>query len=175
VVLLLVLVGISYWALSQMDDPPIALGRAPAPTPTPTPAPTNTPRPGLGVNIPGPQGTPTTVTLPIPGINATVGVPSLPIPGLSGSPVLPSIIGAGGSPTPAPGAKLTADEARQKVKDATSSCRLLQPQLELAQVTFEAPDWLVRLPLTGATWRVNDDTGTVTPDERAAERVRTCR
>ena len=31
------------------------------------------------------------------------------------------------------------------------------------------------LPLTGATWDVNDETGQVTPDERAAERARNCR
>ncbi len=169
------LAGVSYWALSQMENPPLGIGLASAPTPTPTPEPTNTPRPGLGITIPGAQGTPTTITLPIPGINATVGLPNLPIPGLSGSPGLPAITNPAAKSTPPPAAKLTADQARQKVKDSIASCRLLQPQIDLAQVTFEAPNWVVRLPLTGATWRVDDEAATVTPDERAAERVRTCR
>ena len=52
---------------------------------------------------------------------------------------------------------------------------LLQGEIDLAQVTFEPPTWSVRLPITGSTWKVDDASGAVTPDERAAERVRTCR
>jgi len=142
--------------------------------------PTPTRAPGIGINIPGPQGTPTTITIPLPipglGGNTTPGVPQLPItiPGITdGSPGLPALPGASG--TPPPDAKLTADTARQKVKDTLANCRLLQVQVDASQVTFEPPSWSVRLPLTGATWSVNDDTGVVTPDERATERARTCR
>jgi hypothetical protein len=175
-VLLVILGGIAYWALTQMDNPPLGIGRAePTPIPTSTVAPTPTRAPGIGINVPGPQGTPTTITLPIPGVGSTPGLPNLPIPipGVSGSPGLPALPGASGTQPPA--AKLNAEQAREKVKESISSCRLLQPQIELSTVTFEPPTWVVRLPLTGATWRVDDETGAVTPDERAAERVRTCR
>ena len=101
-------------------------------------------------------------------------------PGRRGSPGLPTITVPtiavpGASGTQPPNAKLTADQAREKVKESLSNCRLLQTQIELSQVTFEPPTWSVRLPLTGATWKVDDETGAVTPDERAAERARTCR
>lgn len=187
---LLILGGVAYWAMTQMDDPPISIGRAPTATPVPTVAPTPTRAPGIGINIPGPQGTPTTVTLPIPVIgdgrigDGTPGLPNLPIPSLpgqgDGSPgiptiTLPTIAIPGASGTPPPNAKLTADGVREKVKDSLTNCRLLQGQIELSQVTFEAPTWTVRLPLTGASWTVNDDTGEITPDERASERIRNCR
>jgi hypothetical protein len=172
-VVLLILGGVAYWAMSQMDDPPLGIGRSGTPTPEPTrtPAATATRAPGLGINVPGPQGTPTTITLPIPGLSGTPGLPGLPIPGVGGgSPTIP-----GASGTAPPSAKLTAEQARQKVKDSLGDCRLLQREIELTQVTFEPPTWNVRLPLTGTTWKVDDETGAVTPDERAAERVRTCR
>jgi hypothetical protein len=188
-VVLVLLGGIAYWAMSEMENPPIRIGNAP--TPTITPAPTATRAPGIGINVPGPQGTPTTITLPIPGLSGgtpglpslpipgigdgTPGLPNLPIPGLSGSPVLPTIAIPGASGTPPPSAKLTADGAREKVKESMPNCRLLQREIDLTQVTFEAPTWSVRLPLSGATWKVDDASGGVTPDERAAERVRTCR
>jgi hypothetical protein len=177
---LVVLGGIAYWALTQMDNPPIAMGRAaatPTPVPTATPLPTTTPQPGIGISIPGPQGTPTNVTipLPIPGLGAQPGsspsLPTITLPTIT----IPTISIPGASGTPVPGAKLTADGAREKVKDSLSNCQLLQAQISLSQVTFEAPVWHVRLPLTGATWDVDDNTGAVTPDERAAERARTCR
>lgn len=178
--LMVILGGIAFWLLTQLEGSPIAIGRAePTRTPTPTVAPTPTRQPGIGINVPGPGGTPTQITipLPIPGLGAPSadGSPQLPItiPGLSGTPGLPPIPGASG--TPPPNAKLTADSARRKVKDTVTNCRLLQTQVEASQVTFEAPTWTVRLPLTGASWTVNDDTGAVTPDERAAERARTCR
>ena len=181
-VVLLLLGGVAYWALTQMDDPPIPVGRASTPTPAPTstPAATATRQPGIGINVPGPQGTPTTITLPIPGIGSTPGLPNLPIPGTDGSPTLPTITVPtiaipGASGTRPPGTKLTADQAREKVKETLSNCQLLQSQISLSQVTFEAPTWTVRLPLTGASWKVDDETGAVTPDERAAERARTCR
>lgn len=181
-VVLLLLGGVAYWALTQMDDPPIPVGRATTPTlaPTSTPAATATRQPGIGINVPGPQGTPTTITLPIPGIGSTPGLPNLPIPGTDGSPTLPTITVPtiaipGASGTRPPGTKLTADQAREKVKETLSNCQLLQSQISLSQVTFEAPTWTVRLPLTGASWKVDDETGAVTPDERAAERARTCR
>ena len=160
---------------------PLALVKA-EPTRTPTPVPTPTRQPGIGINIPGPQGTPTPINIPLPipglGANGTpgaLGSPVLPItiPGLNGTPGLPPLPGASG--TAPPNAKLTADGARQKVKDSISNCRLLQTQVEASQVTFEPPTWTVRLPLTGTSWKVDDETGAVTPDERAAERARTCR
>jgi hypothetical protein len=161
-VILFVLAGVAYWALTTMDDPPIRIGQASTPTPEPTPTivPTPTRAPGLGINIPGPQGTPTTVSIP------------LPIPGLGASPQI-AIPGANG--TPPPSAKLTADQAREKVKESLANCQLLQTQIGLAQVTFEPPNWRVRLPLSGATWTVDDTTGAVTADERAADRARNCR
>jgi hypothetical protein len=176
---LVVLGGIAYWALSTMDNPPISLGpaRTPTPVPTPTVVPTSTPRPGLGINIPGPQGTPTTISipLPIPGLGGTPGTPpSLPTITLP-TIVVPTIPIPGASGTQPPNAKLTADQAREKVKDSLSNCQLLQAQINLSQVTFEPPTWHVRLPLTGATWNVDDNTGAVTPDERAADRARNCR
>jgi hypothetical protein len=182
VVVLVILGGVAYWAMSQMDDPPLPIGRSgtPTPAPTSTPAATATRAPGIGINVPGPQGTPTTITLPIPGAGGTPGLPNLPIPGADGSPSLPTITVPtitlpGASGTRPPTAKLTADQAREKVKETLSSCQLLQSQIGLSQVTFEAPTWSVRLPITGATWKVDDETGAVTPDERAAERTRTCR
>ncbi|MGE3270934.1 MAG: hypothetical protein AB7P40_19430 [Chloroflexota bacterium] len=180
--ILVVLGGVAFWLLTQMDDPPIAIGRA-APTATPTAIPTPTRAPGIGINIPGPQGTPTTVTipLPIPGLganpNGTPGAqPQLPItiPGIGdGSPGIPPIPGASG--TPPPNAKLTADGAREKVKEFLKDCRLLRVEIEASQVTFDPPTWSVKLPISGATWTVNDDSGEVTPDEKAAERARNCR
>ena len=168
--------------MASMDEPPLPVGRSGTPTPAPisTPAPTATSAPGIGITVPGLQGTPTTITLPIPGVGSTPGLPNLPIPGVSGSPALPiitvpTITSPGASGTPPVNAKLTADQAREKVKETLANCRLLQSQIDLAQVTFEAPTWSVRLPLTGATWKVDDTTGEVTPDERAAERARTCR
>lgn len=189
VLLLVILGGVGFWLLTRMENPPIAIGRAePTRTPTPTVVPTPTRQPGIGINVPGPSGTPTQITipLPIPGLGAggtpgAGGAPQLPIPipGLTGSPGIPEISGLpaipGASGTPPPNAKLTADTARQKVKDSVSNCRILQTQVEASQVTFEPPTWTVKLPLTGATWTVNDETGEVTPDERAAERARTCR
>ena len=176
-VVLVILGGVAYWAMSQMDDPPLGIGRAgtPTPVPTSTSAPTPTRAPGLGITVPGAQGTPTTITLPIPGLGSTPGLPNLPIPGAGGSPGLPTITIPGASGTAPPSAKLTAEQAREKVKESLTNCRLLQSQIELSQVTFEPPTWNVRLPLTGATWNVDDETGAVTPDERAAERARTCR
>ena len=170
---LLILGGVAYWAMSQMDDPPLAIGRAGTPTPVPTntPAATATSAPGIGITVPGPQGTPTTVNLPIPSISGTPGQPTITLPTIT----LPTITIPGASGTQPPNAKLNADQARQKVKDTLSNCRLLQSQIDLAQVTFEPPAWSVRLPLTGSTWKVDDETGAVTPDERAAERARTCR
>lgn len=182
VVVLVILGGVAYWAMSRMDDPPLPIGRSGTPTPVPTntPAATATSAPGIGITVPGPQGTPTTITLPIPGVSGTPGLPNLPIPGTGGPPSLPTITvptiavpGAVG--TRPPNAKLTADQAREKVKETLSNCQLLQSQISLSQVTFEAPTWSVRLPITGATWKVDDETGAVTPDERAAERARTCR
>ena len=151
--------------MSQMDDPPLGIGRAATPTPpAPTvPAPTAT-RPGLGISVPGPQGTPTTIALP-----------NLPLPGITGSPGQATVTIPGARGTPPPNAKLTSEQAREKVKETLTSCRLLQSQIEVSQVTFDPPNWSVRLPLTGSTWTVNDDTGAVTADERAAERARTCR
>jgi hypothetical protein len=189
---LMILAGVAVWALSQMDNPPISIGRSgtPTPTPAPTPAPTATRAPGLGINIPGPQGTPTTISipLPIPGLGGTPGtdVPSIPtlipeIPTLLPTVIAPlaTLLPGGAIPgvngTPPPNAKLDAEQARQKVKDSLSSCQVLQAQIGLAQVTFEAPVWHVRLPLTGTTWNVDDNSGEVTPDERAAERTRNCR
>jgi hypothetical protein len=185
-VLLLILGGIAYWALTQMDTPPISIGRAatPTPVPTPTPIPTPTPQPGLGITIPGPQGTPTTIAIPLPipglGVGGTPGVPQLPIPGLGASPSLPTITVPtiaipGASGTQPPNAKLNTDQARAKVRDTLANCRLLQTEIGLSQVTFEPPTWKVKLPVSGATWSVDDATGAVTPDERAAERIRTCR
>jgi hypothetical protein len=196
--ILVILAGVAYWALTTMDDPPIriGLGGTPTPVPTPTVVPTPTRAPGIGINIPGPQGTPTTVSipLPIPGLGAGstpgAGLPSLPIPGLGGggtpgadAPSLPipglgaspTIVIPGASGTPPPNAKLTADQAREKVKETLANCQLLQTQIALSQVTFEPPTWHVRLPLSGATWNVDDTTGAVTADERAAERARNCR
>jgi hypothetical protein len=180
-VILVVLAGVAYWALTTMDNPPIRIGQAGTPTPVPTPTAIATPTraPGIGINIPGPQGTPTTVSipLPIPGLGGgTPGAdaPSLPIPGLGASPVLPTIPIPGASGTPPPNAKLTADQAREKVKESLANCQVLQTQIGLSQVTFEAPTWRVRLPLSGATWSVDDNTGAVTADERAAERARNC-
>ena len=178
--MLVILAGVAYWALTTMDNPPIRIGQAGTPTPEPTPTAVATPTraPGLGINIPGPQGTPTTISvpLPIPGLGAGgtpgTGGPSLPIPGLNGSPI-PAIPGASG--TAPPNAKLNADQAREKVKESLSNCQVLQAQISLSQVTFEPPTWHVRLPLTGATWNVDDNTGAVTADERAAERARNCR
>lgn len=182
VVVLLILGGVAYWAMSQMDDPPLPIGRAGTPTPVPTntAVPTATRAPGIGITVPGPQGTPTTISLPIPGTGGTPGLPNLPIPGAGGTPglptiTLPTITIPGASGTQPPNAKLNADQARQKVKDTLTNCRLLQGQIDLAQVTFEPPAWNVRLPITGATWKVDDESGAVTPDERAAERARTCR
>lgn len=177
VVILVILGGVAYWALSQLDDPPLGIVRAgtPTPVPTSTPAATSTRSPGIGITVPGAQGAPTTITLPIPGLGSTPGLPNLPIPGVGGSPGLPTITIPGASGTPPPSANLTAEQAREKVKETLTSCRLLQSQIELSQVTFEPPTWTVRLPLTGATWKVDDETGAVTPDERAAERARTCR
>lgn len=167
-VVLVILGGIAYWTMTQMDDPPLPIGRGvtPTPAPTSTAVPTATSAPGIGINVPGPQGTPTTISLPIPGVSGTPGLPTI---------TLPTITIPGASGTQPPNAKLTADQARQKVKDTLSNCRLLQSQIDLAQVTFEPPAWSVRLPLTGATWKVDDESGAVTPDERAAERARTCR
>lgn len=167
-VVLVILGGIAYWAMTQMDDPPLPVSRATTPTPAPTstPAATVTSAPGIGINVPGPQGTPTTISLPIPGISGTPGLPTITIPTIT-------IPGASG--TQPPNAKLTADQARQKVKDTLSNCRLLQGQIDLAQVTFEPPAWSVRLTVLGGTWKVDDESGAVTPDERAAERTRTCR
>ena len=168
VVVLLILGGVAYWAMSQMDDPPLPIGRSGTPTPVPTntPVPTATRAPGIGITVPGPQGTPTTISLPIPGTGGTPGLPTI---------TLPSITIPGTSGTQPPNAKLNADQARQKVKDTLTNCRVLQRKIDLAQVTFDAPAWNVRLPITGATWKVDDETGAVTPDERAAERARTCR
>jgi hypothetical protein len=193
-VILVGLAGVAYWALTTMDDPPFRIGQAgtPTPVPTPTAVPTPTRAPGIGINIPGPQGTPTTVSipLPIPGLGGGTpgaGAPSLPIPGLGGgtpgAPSLPipglgaspTIVIPGASGTPPPNAKLTADQAREKVKESLANCQLLQAQISLSQVTFEPPTWHVKLPLSGATWTVDDNTGAVTADERAAERARNCR
>jgi hypothetical protein len=179
-VVLVILAGVAYWALTTMDDPPIRIGQASTPTPVPTPTavPTPTRAPGLGINIPGPQGTPTTISIPLPipglggGATPGAGIPNLPIPGLGDSGI-PGLSGA--TATPPPSAKLTADQAREKVKESLSNCQLLQTQISLSQVTFEPPTWHVRLPLTGATWNVDDNTGAVTADERAAERARNCR
>lgn len=162
-----------FWGLGGFDSVSRVVGRGPTPTPVPpptsTPAPTATSGTGISITIPGRDGTPTSLPITIPGITSS---PSIPIPGLSGSPSVP-IPGASG--TPPPNAKLTADLAREKVKESLRSCRLLQVEIEASQVTFEPPDWLVTLPLSRATWRVNDETGAVTPDERAAERARNCR
>jgi hypothetical protein len=169
-----ILGGIAYWAMSQMDDPPLPVSRAGTATPIPTrtPAATPTAAQGIGITVPGPQGTPTTVTLPIPGISGTPGsLPTLTLSTLT----LPTLIIPGASGTQPPNAKLSADQARQKVKDTLSNCRLLQGQIDLAQVTFEPPSWSVRLPISGSTWKVDDESGAVTPDERAAERARNCR
>ena len=166
VLVLGILAGIAYWAFSTMDNPPISIGRATVPTPTVVPTPTRAS--GLGINIPGPQGTPTRVTIPIPGLGATpgAGAPSLPIPGLGNR---------GGDATPPTDAKLSADQARQKVKDSLQNCRVLHVEIDAAQVTFDPPTWHIRLPLSGATWSVDDATGAVTADDRATQRARTCR
>jgi hypothetical protein len=129
---------------------PLAL-IAPTPTPTPRPTPTPVPSPTPARILPGLPGLPS-VPLPIP----------LPLPGR-------------GEATPIPSARLTEEQARERVQEFVSQCRLLRTELRLARVTFEAPDWVVTLPLSGATWRVNDATGQVTPNERAAERQRGCR
>jgi hypothetical protein len=147
---LAILGGIAYWALSTIDNPPISLGQAR----TPTPVPTSTSAPGLGINIPGLGAAP------------GAGAPSLPIPGLGNR---------GGDATPPPGAKLSADQARQKVKDSLQNCRVLHVEIDAAQVTFDPPTWHIRLPLSGATWSVDDATGAVTADDRATQRARTCR
>lgn len=166
-VVLVILGGIAYWAMTQMDDPPLPVARAATATPAPTstPAPTNTPG-GITIPIPGAGGTPTNITLPIPVISGTPGLPTITLPTIS----LPGLSG-----TQPPSAKLTADQARQKVKDTFPNCRVLQSQIDLAQVTFEAPDWSVRLTITGGIWKVNDESGAVTADERANERVQNCR
>ena len=95
-------------------------------------------------------------------------IPTLPVP-------IPIAGAPGSNPTAPPAAKLTPDQARQKAKEMVGSCQVLQVQIDLALVTFESPNWMVKLPISGATWTVNDATGAVTPDERAAERQRTCR
>jgi hypothetical protein len=174
-VILVLLGGVALWALSSGDGSLRSIMGGPTPTPvpppTPTPAPTATPQPGIGIQIPGPQGTPTTVTIPIPSlpVPVTITIPTIVIP------TLPISIAPPATSTAVAGAKMTADQARQKVKDSLSNCQLLQVQIDIAQVTYEAPNWLVRLPLSGATWRVDDNTGEITTDDRAAERQRLCR
>ncbi|MCC6177879.1 MAG: zinc ribbon domain-containing protein [Chloroflexi bacterium] len=143
------------WMLTSSSSSPAAmLGLAPAPTATHTPLPTPTP-------VPTPTRGPS-INIPIPGATATISIPI-------------SIPNFGASPTPPPNTKLTADQAREKVKASLSSCFLLRQEIELANVTYEPPNWLVTLRITQATWRVDDATGTVTPDERAAERQKNCR
>jgi hypothetical protein len=198
IVILAVIAVAAIWALSGSGGSLTALVSGPTATPVPpptnTPAPTSTPQPGIGISIPGPQGTPTTIaiplpippipgvegtpniTIPIPGANGTPGI-TLPIPGVSGSPeiTLPiQVPGVGGGTQP-PSAKLTADDARRKVQDSLGNCALLKTEIAVAQVTFEPPTWVVRLAITGGTWRVDDNTGNVTPDDRATERQRSCR
>lgn len=166
VLVLAILGALGVWLVAGSDALPGVIARGPTATPTrpptSTPAPTATSAPGISITIPGPEGTPTSLPLPIP------------IPGLSSSPSIPIPV-PGASGTPPPGAKLDAEQAREKVKATLSNCRLLQLQIETAQVTFEPPNWVVTLPLSRATWRVDDATGAVTPDERAAERARSCR
>jgi len=173
IVILAVLGLVALWAIASSRGESIlslASGAAPTPVPTPAPVPTPTPAPGLSISIPGPQGTPTTIPIAIPTI-PTLQIPTIVIP----TNVTIPIPGAPGSnPTPVPNAKLTPDQVRQKVKETLSQCQLLQVQVDLALVNFEAPDWIVRLPLSGATWRVNDETGAITPDARAQERARLC-
>jgi len=193
--LLAILAVAAIWAFSGSGGSLTALVGGPTSTPVPpptnTPAPTPTPRPGIGISIPGPQGTPTTIPipLPLPPIPGVAGTPNItiPIPGADGTPGLPiPIPGVGGSPgislpipgasgTQPPNAKLTADDARKKVQDTLGTCTILKTEIGVAQVTFEAPTWIVRLPITGGTWRVDDATGAVTPDERATERQQRCR
>jgi hypothetical protein len=136
---------------------PVASGQSPlalvAPTPTPTPRPTPTPVP-----TPTPAGI-------LPGLP---GLPQVPIP-------TPLPLPGRGEATPIPSARLTEEQARDRVQESVSQCRILRTELRLARVTFEAPNWVVTLPLSGATWRVNDTTGQVTPDERATQRLRECR
>jgi hypothetical protein len=173
-VILAILGLIALWAVSTSNGGSIlslASGATPTPVPTPTPVRTPTPQAAIAIAIPGPEGTPTTIPIVIPTL-PTLQIPTIVIP----TNVTIPIPGAPGSnPTPPPNAKLTPDQARQKVKDTLSNCQLLQVQVDLALVTFEAPDWLVKLPLSGATWRVNDGTGAVTPDQQAADRARLCR
>lgn len=175
-VILAILGVIALWALTSGGGGSIASlvgGATPTPSapPTPTPAPTSTPGPGIAISVPGPQGTPTTFPITIPTL-PTLQIPTITIP----TNVTIPIPGAPGSnPTQPPGTKLNADEARKKVKDTLGSCQILQVQVDLALVTFEAPNWVVRLPLSGASWKVDDNNGNVTADERAAERARLCR
>ncbi|MFN8635900.1 MAG: hypothetical protein U0893_18780 [Chloroflexota bacterium] len=184
---LLIMGAIAFWALSRMEDSPIAIGRAatatPVPTPTPTPAPAlipglpNLPIPGIS----GANGTPGIPQINIPGVNQTPGTPVITIPSITiptiniPSVTIPTIVLPGASGTQPPSAKLTDADARQKVKDTLGNCRFLQTQIDLSVVTFEAPNWSVKLPITGATWKVNDATGEVTPDDRATERMKNCR
>jgi hypothetical protein len=173
VVILAILAVIALWALSSSNGGSIvSLVTGPAATPVPptaTPAPSSTPRPGIAIQVPGPEGTPTTLPITLPSVTIpTIVIPTLPIP-------IPIAGAPGSNPTAPPAAKLTVDQARQKVRDTVGTCQLLQVQIDLALVTYEAPNWLVKLPISGASWTVNDTTGAVTPDERAAERQRNCR
>jgi hypothetical protein len=197
IVIAAVIVVGAIWAFSGAGGSLTALvagaTATPIPPPTSTPAPTSTPQPGIGISIPGPEGTPTTIAIPlpsppIPGVegtpNITIPIPSadgtpgisLPIPGVNGSPeiTLPIHVPGVGGGTQPPSAKLTADQARQKVQDSVGNCTLLKAELAVAQVTFESPVWVVRLAITGGSWRVDDATGTVTPDDRAKERQQSC-
>jgi hypothetical protein len=76
-------------------------------------------------------------------------------------------------PTPVPSAKLTADQARERVRQSLDRCPILRREIDIATVTYESPNWIVKLPST-LSWRVDDATGTVTPDELASVRQRLC-
>jgi hypothetical protein len=135
---------------------------APAATPSPAP-PAGEAQPG-GLPIPVPK-------LPIPGLDKANPGGGLPVPG--GLPI-PGVGGSGGDPTPVPNAKLTRDEAKDRVKDFIEGCRRLGLEMSLAQVAFEAGNWLVRAP-GGGIWIVNDATGAITADAQAEERQKDCR
>jgi len=130
-----------------------AATQPPANTPLSAPVPTGTP---LAVvtpaSTPRPTNTPLTIALP-----TSISLPNLPV--------------IGNTPTPVPDTKLSADQARQAVKDSLPGrCVGVEILIDLAQSTYEAPNWVVTI-LPGDVWRVDDGTSAVVPDEKAAARA----
>jgi hypothetical protein len=134
-----------------LDDPAPSSGAAAGAVAKP-----GTPGPGPTVGKPSPGGTPT------PTVSGPLGLP-IPIP-----------IPKRDDPTPLPTARLTAERARERVRESLDRCLLLRREIDFAEVTYEPPNWTVTLPVTRYAWSVDDATGTVTPNDRAAERQRLC-